>query len=192
YIGSQEAFSKKDAKITVTIIIGGEGEIDSESPVVNVQGVGKEFEGRLKEAGIDTVGKLLRLPKDELKDILKKGGTKPQSYYSTKAINILEAAKKGFYDKAHSSGMASKNKSFALSNGNEELILSWEYWDGKGWVVINRLNGFKDDQISNGYDFKETGRVEFPCPEDIEAVKVAGQENYWIRVRIISGDYGKE
>ncbi|MBE9592052.1 MAG: putative baseplate assembly protein, partial [Proteobacteria bacterium] len=27
---------------------------------------------------------------------------------------------------------------------------------------------------------------------DIEAVKVAGQENYWIRVRIISGDYGKE
>ncbi|MBL0731332.1 MAG: putative baseplate assembly protein [Desulfosarcina sp.] len=180
YIGSQETFSKKNAKVTITFDI--DSKVDSNIPAVKVHGVGKEFEGRLREAKIDTVGKLLKLSKDELKDILKKeNGTKTESYYSTKAINILEAARKGFYDKSRSSGTASKNE----NGGDKEPILSWEYWNGKGWKVIKKLNGYE-------FKFLENGGVEFTCPEDIDAVKVAGQENYWIRVRIISGDYGRE
>jgi len=189
YIGSQETFSKKDAKVIITFDI--DSKVDSNIPIVKVHGVGKEFEGRLREAKIDTVGKLLKLSKDELKDILEKeNGTKTESYYSTKAINILEAARKGFYDKSPSLGTVSNNV-----NGDNEPILSWEYWDGKGWKAIKKLKGFKlDEQTNNGYEFKflESGGVEFICPEDIGVVKVAGQENYWIRVRIISGDYGKE
>jgi hypothetical protein len=193
YIGSQETFSKKDAKVIITFDI--DSKVDSNIPIVKVHGVGKEFEGRLRKAGIDTVGKLLKLSKDKLKDILKKeNGTKTESYYSTKAINILEAASKGFYDKSPSSGTASNNAS-NNENVDNEPVLSWEYWDGKGWKVIKKLKGFKlDEQTDNGYEFKflESGGVEFTCPEDIDAVKVAGQENYWIRVRIISGDYGRE
>ena len=77
---------------------------------------------------------------------------------------------------------------------SETPILSWEYWDGKGWTVISGLKGFKGDSPNGVYDFKflEEGCVVFPYSEGIEAVKVSGQESYWIRVRIISGDYGKE
>jgi len=55
------------------------------------------------------------------------------------------------------------------------------------------LNGFEGDSPTNGCDFKflGTGGVVFPCPVGIVGVKVSGQENYWIRVRIIGGDYGK-
>lgn len=90
--------------------------------------------------------------------------------------------------------------SSASSSGTGKPILSWEYWDGKGWTVIDSLKGFKgnpptnaDDLSTSVYDFKflEAGGVVFPCPEGMGAVKVSGQENYWIRVRIIGGDYGK-
>ena len=77
-----------------------------------------------------------------------------------------------------------------VSLGNEptpsdDLLLSWEYWNGKGWVVI------KDITPSN-YKFNSSNGVSFTCPIDIESTKINGQESYWIRVRIISGDYGKE
>ena len=193
YISSQEAFSKKGAEITIKFSIIETDVVDNETPVIRVHGVGTEFESRLNDAGIDTIGQLTRLTEDELKDILlKESGNKPQSYYLTKAINVLEAAKKGFYDKSGSSGTGN-DADIPSAIGNEELILSWEYWDGKGWVVIDGLNGFKNGNLpTSSYDFKffEAGGVVFPCPEGMEAVKVSGQENYWIRVRIIGGDYG--
>ena len=199
YISSQDAFSKKGAEITIkfgineTDVVAGKV-VAGKTPVIRVHGVGIEFESRLKEAGIDTVGKLIRLTDDKLTEILKEGGTKPRSYYSTKATNILEAIKKGFYDKSDSSGTGNDNRNISLSVGKQELILSWEYWDGKGWAVIDGLKGFKGDTPTSVYDFKflEGGGVVFPYPEGIEAVKVSGQEKYWIRVRIISGNYGKE
>ena len=200
YIGSQDAFSKKGAEITIKFSIIETDVVDNETPVIRVHGVGTEFESRLKDAGINTIGQLTRLTEDKLTKILKEGGTKPQSYYSTKAINVLEAAKKGFYDKSDSSGTGD-DANISSDIGNEELILSWEYWDGKGWTVIDGLNGFKWDPPTNGnkpstnacdFKFLENGRVVFLCPERIGAVKVSGQENYWIRVRIIGGDYGKE
>jgi hypothetical protein len=194
YICSQEAFSKKGAEITIKFSISGADVVDNETPVIRVHGVGTEFESRLNDAKIYTIGQLTRHTEEELTEILKEGGTKPRSYYSTKAINVLEAAKKGFYDKSDSSGTGNDNRNISSSIGKQELILSWEYWDGKGWTVIDGLKGFKGDPPTSVYDFKflEGGGVVFPYPEGIEAVKVSGQENYWIRVRIISGDYGKE
>lgn len=63
-------------------------------------------------------------------------------------------------------------------------ILSWEYWNGKSWRVL---------QVTDNTDrFSKSEKITFTCPQDIEKIKVNGEEKYWIRVRIIDGDYGKE
>lgn len=70
--------------------------------------------------------------------------------------------------------------------GDEGITLSWEYWNGKGWNVIKNL-------VDNTNNFTESEEnVKFTCPEDVELTHVSGQENYWIRVKIVDGDYGKE
>lgn len=63
-------------------------------------------------------------------------------------------------------------------------VLSWEYWNGRGWRglrVTDETNRFLKD-----------GDIRFRCPEDIQKVEVNGEEKYWIRVRIVDGDYGRE
>jgi hypothetical protein len=65
---------------------------------------------------------------------------------------------------------------------NDELQLSWEYGTTRGWKIIPGVN----------YKFLKSSEVSFTCPTDMETVNVGGQDNYWLRVRIIEGDYGKE
>lgn len=63
-------------------------------------------------------------------------------------------------------------------------VLSWEYWNGRSWLglrVVDTTDRFSKD-----------GEVIFTCPADIEKVEVNGEEKFWIRVRLIDGDYGKE
>lgn len=62
--------------------------------------------------------------------------------------------------------------------------LSWEYWNGRGWVAL--------EVEDNTDDFLVPGTVEFKIPEDIAKTEVAGQENFWLRSRIVGGDYGRE
>lgn len=62
--------------------------------------------------------------------------------------------------------------------------LSWEYWNGKGWVFLP----VKDSTEK----FLVPGTVAFVIPDDMAKTEVAGQENYWIRARIVGGDYGRE
>jgi hypothetical protein len=65
-------------------------------------------------------------------------------------------------------------------------VLSWEYWDGQGWQALPLLPG------STNKDFRRTGpvRVEFVIPPTMSQTRVVGQENYWIRIRIASGNFG--
>ncbi len=62
--------------------------------------------------------------------------------------------------------------------------LSWEYWNGKGFVHL------PVEDTTN--QFLVPGKVTFTIPEDIDKTEIAGQENYWIRARIVGGDYGRE
>ena len=62
--------------------------------------------------------------------------------------------------------------------------LSWEYWNGRGFVGLPVV-----DKTEN---FLVGGTVEFTLPEDVGKTEVAGQENFWIRARIVGGDYGRE
>ncbi len=91
--------------------------------------------------------------------------------------------------------------SVVLSEGlptpdTENIKVRWEFWDGKKWDIIGDT---KQDGIVTGSLISDTtkaftnndGEVIFDCPK-IELTKVYDEENYWIRVRIIDGDYGKE
>jgi hypothetical protein len=64
-------------------------------------------------------------------------------------------------------------------------VLSWEYWNGKSWRGLRVVD--TSDRFKN-----PNSKVTFTCPEDIEKVEVNGEEKFWIRVRLIDGDYGKE
>jgi hypothetical protein len=68
-------------------------------------------------------------------------------------------------------------------NPTPNPLLSWEYWDGKGWVRISSVgNNFESgDHPINIEDFPT-----------LEPTKVNGQENFWIRVRLVGGHYGLE
>jgi hypothetical protein len=62
--------------------------------------------------------------------------------------------------------------------------LSWEYWNGRGWLSL--------DVTDTTGDLLANGSVRFVVPESIEATEVAGQESFWIRARLVGGDYGRE
>jgi hypothetical protein len=64
-------------------------------------------------------------------------------------------------------------------------VLSWEYWNGKSWLALT----LRQDETRN---LQVEGAVSFILPEDVSKTEVAGQENFWIRARIVSGDYGRE
>ncbi|HXG31339.1 MAG TPA: putative baseplate assembly protein [Thermodesulfobacteriota bacterium] len=66
--------------------------------------------------------------------------------------------------------------------------LSWEYWDGKGWQAVTVLKDDTDRFLEEG----EGKAVEFKCPQDIEETEISGQKNYWVRARIVGGDYGRD
>ncbi len=83
----------------------------------------------------------------------------------------------------------------------EPPTVTWEYWNGKGWQLLNVQDDTKsfNRHILAG---KATNanltpiiirdlKIIFRCPLDISVTTVAGQENYWIRARLIGGDYGK-
>ncbi|MCF6155906.1 MAG: putative baseplate assembly protein [Candidatus Brocadia sp.] len=66
--------------------------------------------------------------------------------------------------------------------------LSWEYWNGKGWQSITIIKDDTDRFLNPGDDLS----IGFYCPNDIEETEVGGQKNYWVRSKIVGGDYGRE
>jgi hypothetical protein len=63
--------------------------------------------------------------------------------------------------------------------------LSWEYWNGSGWWKIEKV----DDSTE---DLKQTGALWFEVPSDIQQTEILGRQSWWIRGRLIGGDYGRE
>ena len=74
-------------------------------------------------------------------------------------------------------------QSLADTATNPEL--SWEYWNGTGWwkLVI------ASDETAN---LKVSGKLKFKVPPDLAPTDWSGRTNYWIRARLIGGDYGRE
>ncbi|MCL7412010.1 MAG: putative baseplate assembly protein [ANME-2 cluster archaeon] len=72
------------------------------------------------------------------------------------------------------------------SNKGPSPRLSWEYWNGRGWIHIPGINGLQNNFTTQGVQ-----TVTFICPGDMQKTEVNGQENFWMRIRIVDGDYGK-
>lgn len=85
-------------------------------------------------------------------------------------------------------------------NPSEQLVLAFEYWDGKRWRQLGRSAprgalpgagdeyGFHDDTKA----LSQSGTVSFRRPKDMEALEINGQAKRWVRVRIEKGDYGEQ
>lgn len=75
---------------------------------------------------------------------------------------------------------------YALRGTKTAPELSWEYWNGSGW---SRLPITTDETDS----FRRSGNVdvEFTVPTDVAPTVVSGTEAYWIRVRLVGGEYVK-
>jgi hypothetical protein len=102
----------------------------------------------------------------------------------------------------------------------KNIILSWEYWNGIRWIELGSISKITTYTIekSKGPDgsvvekkienkptvsisggiiedttevFTHSGYVKFKSPSMVP-LNVNGEENYWIRVRITGGDYGKD
>lgn len=85
--------------------------------------------------------------------------------------------------------------------------LSYEYWDGKSWSSLDNFLSFNEDiknfidtdDVDNNIYCSETTNVS-PNPKNVIATiyempevkptTVNGKDNYWIRVRLVGGDYG--
>lgn len=63
----------------------------------------------------------------------------------------------------------------------------WEYWNGEGWMKLPESAKYEEmfadiPEAGAGYE------LEFPCPADLEETFVNGQEDRWLRVRILQTD----
>lgn len=88
---------------------------------------------------------------------------------------------------------------FTLEDAGEpqdDIILSWEYWNGSGWQAIEDIEGFEiedNEEVKRAFRFDiGKGGVSFTSPSDFQTTMVGGQENYWVRVRVLNGGYGNE
>lgn len=72
-----------------------------------------------------------------------------------------------------------------LPRSSENPELSWEYFDGRGWRRLDL------DFIDRTGNLATSGSIHFTVPNDLAAADVAGKQDYWIRARLIGGDYGR-
>ena len=74
----------------------------------------------------------------------------------------------------------------------QEVQLSFEYWNGHLWrpidLTVDNVNKFLGAAENTTYQ----GRIEFQCPKEIEETEICGERNYWIRVVLARGDFGRE
>ncbi|HMG48275.1 MAG TPA: hypothetical protein VK614_12540 [Allosphingosinicella sp.] len=72
-----------------------------------------------------------------------------------------------------------------LPRSSENPELAWDYFDGRGWRRLDR--DFSDGTAN----FASSGIVRFTVPDDLSPTDVAGKQDYWIRARLVGGDYGR-
>ena len=73
----------------------------------------------------------------------------------------------------------------ALERGYQNPELSWEYYDGRGWARIETRFADGTDNLSSA------GDLTFTVPDDLTPTEIGGQTDYWIRARLVGGDYGR-
>jgi hypothetical protein len=83
-------------------------------------------------------------------------------------------------------------------NTSGEVELTWEFYNGSSWQKVGKssvTNPALESQqnFSDGTQaFSKSGEVTLTIPDTIQSVMVNGVLNYWLRARIVKGDYGTE
>lgn len=68
--------------------------------------------------------------------------------------------------------------------------LNWEYWNGFAWTLL--LQGFSSPPASQASgDFSVYEILQFVVPDDLTSTIVNNDLGLWIRVRMVSGNYGE-
>jgi hypothetical protein len=80
---------------------------------------------------------------------------------------------------------------------SSDLKLKWEAWDGSKWARLGVTSptgatggDAHDTLVDNSKAFTTPGTVTFTLPSSVGATTVNGTESNWVRVQIISGNYG--
>jgi hypothetical protein len=79
---------------------------------------------------------------------------------------------------------AKKDPPIPRANQSGLAVIQWEYWNGKHWDMLE----CRDDTQA----LTEDGAVAFRIPKVSLKMEVNGLKGDWIRVRLISGNYGLE
>jgi hypothetical protein len=84
-------------------------------------------------------------------------------------------------------GAASPPVKVVKADGNP--IVAWETWNGSAWVKLDPLaSGAKPGPQ---HTLTGTGDISLPLPASMAAVTVNGVEKYWLRARLVGGNYGE-
>jgi len=75
-------------------------------------------------------------------------------------------------------------QAIGVTTSNPEL--SWEYSNGRSWWQL------QPGVIDGTTNLTTSGTVQFDVPADIVQSDWAGRSNFWIRARLVGGDYGRE
>lgn len=67
-------------------------------------------------------------------------------------------------------------------NPSSDLKINWEVCDGNNWQWISDLN----------YKFTEDKDITITLPANIAPTTVGGENRYWVRARIVQGNYGTD
>src|SRR5581483_2596693 len=93
------------------------------------------------------------------------------------------------------------------TQASDDLVLWWEAWNGTRWITLgvtspteDTSGSFRDGTLAFTAGFSdETRTVSIPLPSGDDAnvgtlqpTEITGLTNYWIRVRIVAGNYGLE
>ena len=81
------------------------------------------------------------------------------------------------------------------TKASRNLELKWEFWNGKIWQELGtaKLTNENEADIEDTTQaFTQNGHVKFNLFEKPYPTTVNGIKDFWIRVRIISGNYGRE
>jgi predicted phage baseplate assembly protein len=89
-----------------------------------------------------------------------------------------------------------------VSPDPDKLQLNWEFWDGKMWSPLGQV-GPNQTSTAKGTNYTDTtqaftaitdgeksGIVQFTFPAQPALATINGVESFWIRVRIVSDNYG--
>jgi hypothetical protein len=80
------------------------------------------------------------------------------------------------------------------TRASADLKLKWELSSGSAWIELGTTTR---DGVSGSFSdgtkaFTQSGDVSFTLPDQPARTTIGGVEGYWIRVRIVSGNYGEE